>query len=153
MAAELVASVGRLPPENPPSEERFPNPLLPPPPPPTGDALQNIWTAALRGAGRQSIGAGISLSMLWFFGVPLAITLAFHYKIGVIGMWYGLLTAFVLQAVVMVTTVLSTINMDKEADKAQQRLLERSFSIGEDGLGHLEAPLLVGEEEGLPPAP
>uniref|UniRef100_A0A061R8C4 Protein DETOXIFICATION n=1 Tax=Tetraselmis sp. GSL018 TaxID=582737 RepID=A0A061R8C4_9CHLO len=117
------------------------------------DALQNIWTAALRGAGRQSIGAGISLSMLWFFGVPLAITLAFHYKIGVIGMWYGLLTAFVLQAVVMVTTVLSTINMDKEADKAQQRLLERSFSIGEDGLGHLEAPLLVGEEEGLPPAP
>eukprot|EP00951_Prasinocladus_malaysianus_P005099 scaffold36272_cov40-Prasinocladus_malaysianus.AAC.1 len=91
-----------------------------------GDGFQNICSAALRGSGRQAIGATINLSALWLFGVPLAVALAFHYHLGVLGFWYGLLAAFTLQAIVMVSMVSITIDFDVEASTAQERMLQRA---------------------------
>jgi len=120
------------------------------------DGWQNVMTAALRGSGRQAIGAAINLGALWGFGVPLAVVLAFHFKMGTIGMWYALLAAFAFQAVIMTTTVITVIDMPREADRAQERMAhnhhpregggEAEDVTGEPGL---EEPLLGGGESGI----
>jgi len=124
------------------------------------DGFQMINTGPLRGSGRQAVGATINLSVLWGFGVPLAATLGFYFQLGVQGFWYALLAAFALQAVIMCVTVTCVIDFDKEARKAQVRMLERAGSsaagaVAANGsttsadarIGGVEEPLLGAERE------
>ena len=60
-------------------------------------------------------------------------------------MWIGLLLAFAVQAVAMLTTVSLVINMELEAARAQLRLLGRpdSADVGDN----LQAPLINTSED------
>ena len=46
-------------------------------------------------------GAAINLVTYWCFGLPLAVALAFHFEMGVPGLWTGLMCTATLQGVVM----------------------------------------------------
>jgi hypothetical protein len=76
------------------------------------------------------------------------------------GFWYALLAAFALQAVIMCVTVTCVIDFDKEARKAQVRMLERagssaagavaahgSTTSADARIGGVEEPLLGAERE------
>ncbi|CCW68878.1 unnamed protein product [Phytomonas sp. Hart1] len=55
------------------------------------DTLQSTMMAILRGCGLQSLGAIIISIALCVVGVPLSCILFFHFKLGVVSLWVGLL--------------------------------------------------------------
>eukprot|EP00873_Tetraselmis_striata_P038134 jgi/Tetstr1/458398/TSEL_044835.t1 len=108
------------------------------------DAFQSICTAPLRGSGRQAIGAAVSVVVLWCFCVPLAATLGFGFKLALHGFWYALLVGYSCEAVILFATVTVLIDMDKEAQQAQLRMLERAATaaVTAPGIASLDEPLL-----------
>lgn len=56
------------------------------------DALQSTASGALRGCGRQALGAVANLGCYYMIAIPLALMLAFKFSMGVQGLWLGQLT-------------------------------------------------------------
>ncbi|KAI9179181.1 ethionine resistance protein [Blastocladiella emersonii ATCC 22665] len=57
------------------------------------DAAVAIINGALRGCGKQKIGAMFSMTAYYVLGVPLGVILTFVLKVGLPGMWIGLTSA------------------------------------------------------------
>lgn len=55
-------------------------------------------SGVVRGAGRQNWAAATNLLVYWVLGVPLAVWLAFRLRLGVFGLWGGLVIICCLQA-------------------------------------------------------
>lgn len=62
-----------------------------------GDGVNATCSGVVRGAGRQSLGAASNLVSFWVLGIPLSVLLAFHLKLGVVGLLSGLLVASLTQ--------------------------------------------------------
>ncbi|XP_002979778.2 protein DETOXIFICATION 54 [Selaginella moellendorffii] len=58
-----------------------------------GNCPQTTACGVLRGTARPAIGARINLGSFYFLGTPVAVALAFWFKVGFGGLWYGLLAA------------------------------------------------------------
>eukprot|EP01018_Ginkgo_biloba_P018202 Gb_27110 [translate_table: standard] len=84
-----------------------------------GNCPQTTGCGVLRGSARPAIGARINLGSFYFLGTPVAVVLAFWFKIGFGGLWYGLLAAQIACAVSILFVVLRT-DWEFEALKAQQ---------------------------------
>ncbi|RWR94631.1 Multi antimicrobial extrusion protein [Cinnamomum micranthum f. kanehirae] len=80
---------------------------------------QTTGCGVLRGSARPSISAAINLYSFYFVGTPVAIVLAFVFKLGFVGLCYGLLTAQIACAISIVTVICKT-NWDKESLRAKE---------------------------------
>ena len=82
------------------------------------------WANAgvVRGAGRQNVGAVTNFLSYWCLGMPLSGLLAFRFRLGIYGLWGGLLVATSVQALVL-GAVVSRFDWDAEAHKAAARVV------------------------------
>jgi len=65
------------------------------------DGTQTVMTGVLRGIGSTRFSMVVNLIGYWVFGLPLGILLAFHYGMGLKGLWIGLTLALVAIAVML----------------------------------------------------
>lgn len=75
----------------------------------------------MRGAGRQTVGAATNFVSYWLLGLPLAALLAFRLRLGVHGLWLGLLTGTSFQAVTL-GFIVSRFSWAAEARQAAVRV-------------------------------
>ena len=59
--------------------------------------MQGVMSGALRGTGRQVLGAVTNFVCYYIVGLPIGICLALLANLGVMGMWIGIGTADILQ--------------------------------------------------------
>uniref|UniRef100_A0A8C5LVC4 Uncharacterized protein n=1 Tax=Leptobrachium leishanense TaxID=445787 RepID=A0A8C5LVC4_9ANUR len=74
----------------------------------------------LRGTGRQKIGAIMNAVGYYLVGLPIGISLMFAAKLGVVGLWIGMITCVFLQASFYCAYVLR-LNWNKAVEEAQVR--------------------------------
>ncbi len=65
------------------------------------DGIQITATGALRGAGNTTAPFWTQLICFWAIGMPLGAILGFHYRLGAVGLWWGLLIALTGAAIVL----------------------------------------------------
>jgi len=65
------------------------------------DGIQITATGALRGAGNTTAPFWTQLICFWAVGMPLGVLLGFHFKLGAVGLWWGLLFALGGAAIVL----------------------------------------------------
>jgi multidrug resistance protein, MATE family len=65
------------------------------------DGIQITATGALRGAGNTAAPFWTQLICFWAIGMPLGALLGFHFKLGAVGLWWGLLFALGGAAIVL----------------------------------------------------
>lgn len=85
-----------------------------------GNCPQTTGCGILRGMARPGIGAHINLGSFYFVGTPVAVGLAFWFKVGFSGLWFGLLSAQVACAVSILYVVLVRTDWEAEALKAEK---------------------------------
>ncbi|CAK7333340.1 unnamed protein product [Dovyalis caffra] len=103
---------------------------------------QTTSCGILRGSARPGIGVGINFYSFYMVGAPVAIGLAFVWKLGFVGLCYGLLAAQVACAVSILTVVYKT-DWDRESLKAKQ-LVGKS-----DALAHVQSDQIAKSEGGV----
>ncbi|GLJ10825.1 hypothetical protein SUGI_0135930 [Cryptomeria japonica] len=84
-----------------------------------GNCPQTTGCGVLRGSARPAIGARINLWSFYLIGMPVAIVLAFFFKLGLLGLCYGLLAAQIACAFSILLVVLRT-DWASEACKARE---------------------------------
>ncbi|XP_066491486.1 multidrug and toxin extrusion protein 2-like [Tiliqua scincoides] len=84
------------------------------------DAISATCGGVLRGAGKQKFGAIANAIGYYAIGLPIGISLMFVYKLGVMGLWIGLIVCISLQASSFFILILRT-DWKKAAKQAQVR--------------------------------
>ncbi|KAF5804738.1 putative multi antimicrobial extrusion protein [Helianthus annuus] len=87
------------------------------------DGIQSVLSGAVRGSGRQKIGAVLNLGAYYLIGIPLAVLFAFVLHFGGKGLWFGIIAALLAQALFLLILTLCT-NWEMEAKKANQRVYD-----------------------------
>lgn len=59
------------------------------------DTAQGVASAVIKGTGQQRIGAIITSTAYWAFGIPIALILVYAFNFGIRGLWSGALFAVV----------------------------------------------------------
>ncbi|KAM0041036.1 putative multi antimicrobial extrusion protein [Helianthus debilis subsp. tardiflorus] len=85
------------------------------------DGIQSVLSGAVRGSGRQKIGALLNLGAYYLIGIPLAVLFAFVLHFGGKGLWFGIIAALLAQALFLLILTLCT-NWEMEAKKANERV-------------------------------
>ena len=83
-----------------------------------GNFPQTVACGILRGSARPSTGACINLGSFYLVGLPLSLLLAFVFKLGLLGLWLGLLAAVTTCAALTVTSIIRS-DWVKQAIRAQ----------------------------------
>ncbi|XP_076938210.1 protein DETOXIFICATION 55-like [Bidens hawaiensis] len=100
---------------------------------------QTTCSGVLRGSARPSIGARINLCSFYLVGTPIAIILAFVWRLGFLGLCYGLLAAQVA-CVLSILIVIYRTDWEKESLNARQlvgRSSEYQIMECEQGIGFI----------------
>ncbi|XP_042468170.1 protein DETOXIFICATION 48-like [Zingiber officinale] len=84
-----------------------------------GNCPQTAGCGVLRGSARPATGANINLGSFYFVGMPVAILLSFVGKMGLPGLWLGLLAAQAACATLMACAVART-DWAAEAERARE---------------------------------
>nr|XP_025719700.1 multidrug and toxin extrusion protein 2-like [Callorhinus ursinus] len=84
------------------------------------DALAGTCGGVLRGTGKQKIGAILNAIGYYVFGFPIGISLMFAAKLGIIGLWSGLIICVFFQALFYLVLIWRT-NWKRVAEQAQVR--------------------------------
>ncbi|KAK4857094.1 hypothetical protein QYF36_024424 [Acer negundo] len=105
---------------------------------------QTTSCGILRGSARPGIGATINLYSFYLVGAPLAVALAFVWKLGFVGLCYGLLGAQIACVVSILTVVFKT-DWERESLKARD-LVGGSNKINDHD--HDDQTVLIKCEEG-----
>ncbi|EEF45564.1 protein DETOXIFICATION 55 [Ricinus communis] len=79
---------------------------------------QTTSCGILRGSARPGIGAAINFYSFYLVGAPVAVVLAFVWRLGFVGLCYGLLAAQIACVVSILTAVYKT-NWERESSKAK----------------------------------
>uniref|UniRef100_A0A8D2B7X2 Multidrug and toxin extrusion protein n=1 Tax=Sciurus vulgaris TaxID=55149 RepID=A0A8D2B7X2_SCIVU len=82
------------------------------------DALAGTCGGVLRGMGKQKIGAILNAIGYYVFGFPIGVSLMFAAKLGIIGLWSGLIVCVFFQALFYLIYILRT-NWNRVAEQAQ----------------------------------
>nr|XP_043619652.1 protein DETOXIFICATION 17-like [Erigeron canadensis] len=85
------------------------------------EGIQSVLSGAVRGSGRQKIGAIVNLGSYYLIGIPLAVLFAFVFHMGGKGLWLGIIAALFTQALSLSILTLRT-NWESEAKKANRRV-------------------------------
>ncbi|KAL2546115.1 MATE efflux family protein [Forsythia ovata] len=94
------------------------------------DCIQGTLSGVARGCGWQHIGAYINLAAFYLFGIPIAVALGFWLNFRGKGLWIGVLSGATLQTI-MLATITSCTNWEKQAAKARERLFEEKSAADE----------------------
>ncbi|XP_038669046.1 multidrug and toxin extrusion protein 1-like, partial [Scyliorhinus canicula] len=81
------------------------------------DSMAGVSGGVIRGVGKQKLGAIGNLVGFYAIGLPIGISLMFKTKLGIIGLWTGMLICVVVQAVFFLT-VIYRIDWNKATDEA-----------------------------------
>jgi MATE family multidrug resistance protein len=65
------------------------------------DGVQAVGAGVLRGAGDTRYSFYVNLVGHWFIGLPIALFLGFHAKLGIVGLWWGLCAGLTVVAVLL----------------------------------------------------
>uniref|UniRef100_A0A3P8W959 Multidrug and toxin extrusion protein n=1 Tax=Cynoglossus semilaevis TaxID=244447 RepID=A0A3P8W959_CYNSE len=84
------------------------------------DAVAGVAGGALRGAGKQLIGALCNLVGYYCIGFPIGVSLMFAAKMGIVGLWTGLCICVLMQAIFFVT-FLCKLDWNKASEEARVR--------------------------------
>ncbi|XP_044900288.1 multidrug and toxin extrusion protein 2-like isoform X4 [Felis catus] len=84
------------------------------------DALAGTCGGILRGTGKQKIGAIMNAIGYYVFGFPIGVSLMFAAKLGIIGLWSGLIVCVFFQALFYLVLVWRT-DWKRVAEQAQVR--------------------------------
>ncbi|XP_040278220.1 multidrug and toxin extrusion protein 2-like [Bufo bufo] len=84
------------------------------------DAINTSSGGVLRGFGKQKIGAITNVIGFLIIGLPLGISLMFLVKLGIIGLWIGLLCPMVLQSCIYLPYILRT-DWNRACEEAKSR--------------------------------
>ncbi|KAK9288127.1 hypothetical protein L1049_016575 [Liquidambar formosana] len=107
---------------------------------------QTTSCGVLRGSARPGVGAGINFYSFYLVGTPVAIVLAFVWKLGFVGLCYGLLAAQIA-CVISILTVIYKTDWERESLKALE-LVGRSCSTS-DAFDHTDQTELKCEGVGF----
>uniref|UniRef100_H3BYT6 Multidrug and toxin extrusion protein n=1 Tax=Tetraodon nigroviridis TaxID=99883 RepID=H3BYT6_TETNG len=83
------------------------------------DAISAALGGIIRGTGRQKIGAICNILGYYGVGLPVGVSLMFAAKLGITGLWIGLLTCIFLQTSFL-TFYLSRLNWKKVTEEAEE---------------------------------
>ncbi|XP_076905098.1 protein DETOXIFICATION 55-like [Bidens hawaiensis] len=100
---------------------------------------QTTCSGVLRGSARPGIGARINLCSFYLVGTPIAIILAFVWRLGFLGLCYGLLAAQ-MACVLSILIVIYRTDWEKESLNARQlvgRSSEYQIMECEQGIGFI----------------
>ncbi|XP_045634189.1 LOW QUALITY PROTEIN: multidrug and toxin extrusion protein 2-like [Ursus americanus] len=84
------------------------------------DALAGTCGGVLRGTGKQKIAAILNAIGYYVFGFPIGVSLMFAAKLGIIGLWSGLIICVFFQALFYLGLIWRT-NWKRAAEQAQVR--------------------------------
>nr|XP_048304105.1 multidrug and toxin extrusion protein 2 isoform X1 [Myodes glareolus] len=84
------------------------------------DALAGTCGGVLRGTGKQKIGAILNAIGYYGFGFPIGVSLMFAAKLGIIGLWSGLVVCVFSQALSYLIYI-RRMNWNRAAEQAQVR--------------------------------
>ncbi|XP_047155678.1 protein DETOXIFICATION 55-like [Vigna umbellata] len=104
---------------------------------------QTTSCGILRGSARPGVGAGINFYSFYLVGAPVAIVMAFFWRLGLVGLCYGLLAAQIA-CVVSILVVVYNTDWERESLKAKSLVGKTSCDTTEHG-----DQTLVKCEEGL----
>ncbi|XP_016051998.1 PREDICTED: multidrug and toxin extrusion protein 2 [Miniopterus natalensis] len=83
------------------------------------EAVCCVCGGVLRGTGRQAFGAVVNAVTYYVVGLPLGIVLVFVVRIGIMGLWLGMLACAVLAAVAFVAYT-ARMNWKQAAEEAEK---------------------------------
>ena len=109
------------------------------------DTCAFMGGSALRGAGKQQIGAAISLISAYCFGVPTAFLLGLVYGFGIRGLWLGMALGQGIACMCQFSYMACKMDWSREALKARARALEKEGREEEEGDGADHEPRSVYE--------
>ncbi|XP_071066380.1 multidrug and toxin extrusion protein 2-like isoform X1 [Dasypus novemcinctus] len=84
------------------------------------DAIAGTCGGVLRGTGKQKIGAILNAIGYYVIGFPIGVSLMFAAKLGIVGLWSGLIVCVFFQALFFLVSILRT-NWNRVAEQAQVR--------------------------------
>ncbi|XP_057529828.1 protein DETOXIFICATION 49-like [Amaranthus tricolor] len=84
-----------------------------------GNCPQTTMCGVLRGSARPKLGANINLGAFYGVGLPIAIGMGFFIKMGLLGLWLGLLGAQVACSLFMAIMLVRT-DWDAETQRAKE---------------------------------
>ncbi|XP_056136489.1 multidrug and toxin extrusion protein 1-like [Lampris incognitus] len=84
------------------------------------DATAGVTGGIVRGAGKQMIGALCNLVGYYFIGFPIGVSLMFAAKMGIVGLWSGLMICVALQSTFFIVFVWK-LNWKKATEEALVR--------------------------------
>ncbi|OAE28001.1 hypothetical protein AXG93_2646s1030 [Marchantia polymorpha subsp. ruderalis] len=120
-----------------------------------GNFPQTVCCGVLRGSARPSTGAYANLGAFYLVGIPLGIYLAFSCRLGLLGLWLGLLAAVLTCAILTVTVVLRT-DWILEALRAQHLTDSSHADLGSPAdsfVSESQTPCLPRPPPSPPPPP
>ncbi|GAY54319.1 hypothetical protein CUMW_155800 [Citrus unshiu] len=89
------------------------------------NGIQPIFSGVAIGSGWQAIVAYVNLACYYIIGLPIAYVRGFKTNIGVVGIWWGMITGVVLQTITLIILTART-NWNAEVEKAAERLKKSS---------------------------
>jgi MATE family, multidrug and toxin extrusion protein len=111
------------------------------------DCFNGVCNGIFRGTGKQSVGARVNLLAYYVFGLPAAYLLAFHFDMGLSGLWLGLTIGLALVCLICAIIVART-DWEAQAHSAQHRVSERVTHL-DDGSSIPGTPLSHTAYRGL----
>ncbi|KAF5190458.1 Detoxification-like protein [Thalictrum thalictroides] len=87
--------------------------------------VQPVLSGVAVGAGWQTLVAYVNVGSYYVFGVPLGLILGYKLDLGVMGIWFGMITGTVLQTAILLLITYKT-NWNKEASDAKVRVKQWS---------------------------
>ncbi|XP_064425115.1 multidrug and toxin extrusion protein 2-like [Latimeria chalumnae] len=94
------------------------------------DATAGICSGILRGVGKQKIGAIINLIAFYGIGIPIGVALMFAAKLGIRGLWTGLLICVVVQSTLFIILIMR-LNWNAATEQAQVRAGVKAQAISD----------------------
>lgn len=119
------------------------------------DAISAACGGIIRGAGKQTIGAGCYFTGYYLIGFPIGITLMFKAGLGIKGLWIGLITCVFLQCAFLLVYMV-VMNWEKATEQAKIRAgveenASDTLSISNDtGAGVSDLQDLISAELSVP---
>ncbi|GER34972.1 MATE efflux family protein [Striga asiatica] len=109
-----------------------------------GNCPQTTGCGVLRGTARPKVGANINLGCFYLVGMPVAVGLAFFYKMDFEGLWLGLLAA---QASCMVTMMVVLVRTDWEFEARRAEELTKGYEKAaiEEDIDQNQKPVKQGD--------
>ncbi|XP_064642771.1 multidrug and toxin extrusion protein 1-like [Lineus longissimus] len=109
-------------------------------------SFTSIGMGALRGCGRQTVGAAMGFVCFYVIGLPIALCLMFFTVITLAGYWWGIAVGFICGAVFILLYLEKQTDWDQEAKLARERAGVNGTNVMEYTTQEVDsAPMEEGE--------